>query len=179
MAESILNWIGEYALVLEVFSLVLATAVAHYVARRLLDHLVKQSRLTSNRYDDALFAAVKGPLGFLVWVLGVTWTAQIIGSQTGAAIFAHVERVQDVGVIWVLAWFAVRFIREMELAVIQDVEQKNRLDAMTARAIAKILRVSVLVTGALLAMQALGFAISGVLAFGGIEIGRASCRERV
>ena len=168
MAENILNWIAEYALVLEVFCLVLATAVAHYVARRVLGHLVKQSRNTSNRYDDALFAAAATPLSLLVWVVGVTWAAEIIGNQAGAAIFAHVARVRDVGVIWVLAWFAVRFVHQVELAVIEGADRKGRVDAMTARAIAKILRVSVLVTGGLLALQALGFAISGVLAFGGI-----------
>ena len=179
MFDDIFNLIGQYALPAEVFSVVLATAVAHYLASRVLRHLQRQSKNTRNRYDDALFAAVRKPLGWLVWVLGVTWAAQLIGDETGAAIFAYAGRVRDVGLIWMLVWFAIRFIGEVEVQVIDDHlggqgadgladGPKRQQDVMTAKAIAKILRVSVLVTGVLLVMQALGFTIAGVLAFGGI-----------
>src|SRR6056297_262517 len=42
------------------------------------------------------------------------------------------------------------------------------LDATTASALGKLLRLSVLITTALVVLQTLGFSISGVLAFGGI-----------
>lgn len=187
MIDDALSLISQYTLAAEVFCVVLATALVRYLAARALNHLARQAAKTRNRYDDALFAAVRRPLGWLVWVLGVTWAAQIIGDETGAAIFAYAERVRDVGLIWMLTWFAVRFIGEVEEQVInsqpggkaaaspaagqrlQDsASAKRQQDVMTAKAIAKILRVSVLVTGVLLAMQALGFTISGVLAFGGI-----------
>ena len=187
MIDDVLSLIGEHSLAAEVFGVVLATAVVRYLVARVLNKLALQSAKTRNRYDDALFAAVRKPLGWLVWVLGVTWAAQIIGDETGAAVFAYAERVRDVGLIWMLAWFAIRFIGEVEEQVIglprgakvaggrdagqplQDTaEAKHQQEVMTAKAIAKILRVSVLITGVLLAMQALGFTISGVLAFGGI-----------
>lgn len=187
MIDDALSLISQHTLAAEVFCVVLATALVRYLAARALSHLARQAGKTRNRYDDALFAAVRRPLGWLVWVLGVTWAAQLIGDETGAAIFAYAERVRDVGLIWMLTWFAVRFIGEVEKQVInsqpggkaaaspvagqrlQDgAAAKRQQDVMTAKAIAKILRVSVLVTGVLLAMQALGFTISGVLAFGGI-----------
>ena len=187
MIDDFLSLIGEHSLAAEVFGVVLATAVVRYLVARVLNKLALQSAKTRNRYDDALFAAVRKPLGWLVWVLGVTWAAQIIGDETGATVFAYAERVRDVGLIWMLAWFAIRFIGEVEEQVIgppragkvaggrdagqplQDTEEaKRQQEVMTAKAIAKILRVSVLITGVLLAMQALGFTISGVLAFGGI-----------
>lgn len=187
MMDEFFSLISEHSLAAEVFGLVLATAVVRYLVARVLSKLARQSARTANRYDDALFAAVRRPLGWLVWVLGVTWAAQIIGDETGAEVFAYAERVRDVGLIWMLAWFAIRFIGEVEEQVIGghrggkaarsrdagqplqgDAEAKRQQDVMTAKAIAKILRVSVLITGVLLAMQALGFTISGVLAFGGI-----------
>ena len=187
MIDDFLSLVGEHTLAAEVFGVVLATAVVRYLVARVLNKLARQSAKTRNRYDDALFAAVRKPLGWLVWVLGVTWAAQIIGDETGAAVFAYAERVRDVGLIWMLAWFAIRFIGEVEKQVIgdhrsgkaadgadagqpqqSDAAAKRQQDVMTAKAIAKILRVSVLITGVLLVMQALGFTISGVLAFGGI-----------
>ena len=187
MIDDFLSLVGEHTLAAEVFGVVLATAVVRYLVARVLNKLARQSAKTRNRYDDALFAAVRKPLGWLVWILGVTWAAQIIGDETGAAVFAYAERVRDVGLIWMLAWFAIRFIGEVEKQVIgdhrsgkaadgadagqpqqSDAAAKRQQDVMTAKAIAKILRVSVLITGVLLVMQALGFTISGVLAFGGI-----------
>ena len=188
MIDEILSLIGKHTLAAEVFGVVFATAVVRYLVARAVDNLARQSAKTHNRYDDALFAAVRKPLGWLVWVLGVTWAAQIIGDETGAAVFAYAARVRDVGLIWMLAWFAIRFIGEVEEQVIgnhlggqaadrdhlvagqpqQGAAAKRQQDVMTAKAIAKILRVSVLITGVLLVMQALGFTISGVLAFGGI-----------
>ena len=44
----------------------------------------------------------------------------------------------------------------------------RQVDRTTAAAISKLLRASALITGVLLVMQALGFSIAGVLAFGGI-----------
>ena len=187
MIDDFLSLVGEHTLAAEVFGVVLATAVVRYLVARVLNKLARQSAKTRNRYDDALFAAVRKPLGWLVWILGVTWAAQIIGDETGAAVFAYAERVRDVGLIWMLAWFAIRFIGEVEKQVIGDhrsvkaadgadagqpqqsgAAAKRQQDVMTAKAIAKILRVSVLITGVLMVMQALGFTISGVLAFGGI-----------
>jgi len=44
----------------------------------------------------------------------------------------------------------------------------EEFDQTTADAIAKLLRISVILTSALVAMQTLGYSVSGVLAFGGI-----------
>ncbi len=167
-ADEVMRLMGEYALVVRVVATVLATAVVHFLTKRLLVHLTHQAEKTRNRYDDALFLAAERPLAWLIWVLGVTWGAQLLGGGIGAAIFSYTGRARDVGVIWVTAWFAVRFIRLMEDQVLDDDDSDRRMDLMTAKAIAKILRVLVLAIGGLLALHALGFTISGVLAFGGI-----------
>ena len=68
-----------------------------------------------------------------------------------------------------VAWFAVRFIRIAETNFIADRQAKGEeFDRATLDAIVKLLRLSVLITAFLVALQTLGFSISGVLAFGGI-----------
>ena len=42
------------------------------------------------------------------------------------------------------------------------------IDETTVDAVAKLLRISVIITGVLVALQSLGYSISGVLAFGGV-----------
>jgi MscS family membrane protein len=57
----------------------------------------------------------------------------------------------------------------MEKNVVLNAERKGaEIDRTTVDAIGKLLRLSVLITTVLVAMQTLGFSISGVLAFGGV-----------
>ncbi|MDX1473133.1 MAG: mechanosensitive ion channel family protein, partial [Reinekea sp.] len=55
-----------------------------------------------------------------------------------------------------------------EVVVQQDGVLENPMDATTASALGKLLRLSVIITTALVILQTLGFSVSGVLAFGGI-----------
>ena len=104
-----------------------------------------------------------------VWVVGVSWAAEIVGGNAQAEIFRYVGRARDVAVIWLLVWFALRFIRFVEAHLVDAVyDRKRSVDLTTATAISKLLRAAVFITGVLLVMQALGFSIAGVLAFGGI-----------
>ena len=63
----------------------------------------------------------------------------------------------------------MRFIRIAERNFIADKQAKGEtFDRATLDAVVKLLRLSVLITAFLVALQTLGFSISGVLAFGGI-----------
>ena len=89
--------------------------------------------------------------------------------QAPSSLFEAVGPVRDVGVVWAMAWFLVRFVRRAEGNLLQHDDLGGKaLDRATLDAIAKLLRVSVLITAALVALQTLGFSISGVLAFGGV-----------
>ena len=63
----------------------------------------------------------------------------------------------------------MRFIKEAEHNLVEYNEKLGKeVDRTTVDAIAKLLRLSVLITAVLVALQTLGFSVSGVLAFGGI-----------
>ena len=169
MLQDMVRLVTEHTWTAQVFLVVLATAVARYGAKIALDRFAKQTEKTRNLYDDALVEALRKPLGMGVWVIGISWAAAIVGGNAQAEVFQYVGRARDVAVIWLLVWFALRFIRFVE-AHLEDLGYgKNRqVDRTTAAAISKLLRATVLITGVLLVMQALGFSIAGVLAFGGI-----------
>jgi MscS family membrane protein len=79
--------------------------------------------------------------------------------------------VRYVSVIFAIAWFCVRLVREMETRVIRrnaESEREDKLDRATIEAIGKLLRLVVIVTATIVILQTLGFSLSGVLAFGGI-----------
>ncbi len=153
----------------QIFIIVFLVLLFNYFQRRILKKLHKKFEGTKNPWDDAVVGALRRPLTFLVWILGVAFAAQIVGQRTNAEIFQIVGPAREVGVVVVISWFLIRFIKRIE----QDIVKRKRAagaaaDITTVDAIAKLLRISVMITAGLVALQTLGFSISGVLAFGGV-----------
>ena len=164
-----LKTVGLDSWVLQVFVVVFATAVLAFGARRVASRLHTAFTRTRSVWDDAFVEALGPPLRAFIWITGVAFAIEIIQNEAGAAIFEAVDPIRDVGLIATFAWFAVRFIRIAERNFIDDKQAKGEdFDRATLDAIVKLLRLSVLITAFLVALQTLGFSISGVLAFGGI-----------
>ena len=154
--------------IVEAFMIVFATATIRLLAKFFLDRLARQLEKTQNLYDDALLDALRRPLAVGIWVVGISFAAEVVGGEAQAEIFTQVGTFRDVIVVWLLIWFALRFIRFIEEHIVTEGYRAEAVDTTTVKAIAKLLRASVIITGILLVLQAFGFSISGVLAFGGI-----------
>ena len=168
-ADYLATYFGRETWIIQVFIVVFLTALLNWLQKRVLVRLAVKLRATRTYWDDALLDAARRPFSFFIWILGLTFAADIVKSETEAAIFGAVGPLRDVGVIFVLAWFLVRFIQRAEANIISKKQAAGAdYDQTTLDAVAKLLRVSVIITAALVGMQTLGYSISGVLAFGGI-----------
>lgn len=168
-ADYLAAYFGRETWIIQVFIVVFLTALLNWLQKRVLARLAVKLRATRTYWDDALLDAARRPFSFFIWILGLTFAADIVKSETEAAIFGAVGPLRDVGVIFVLAWFLVRFIKRAEANIISKKQTAGAdYDQTTLDAVAKLLRVSVIITAALVGMQTLGYSISGVLAFGGI-----------
>ncbi len=157
------GWIGQ------VFAVVLATLFLNFVQKRVLRRILRRLEQTRNLWDDAVLDALRRPLSALIWIVGIAFAADIVRQETGAAIFSAVPPLRDVGVIAAIAWFLIRLVRRAEENILERLAaQGEKIDRTTADAIARLLRVAILITAVLVVLQTLGFSISGVLAFGGI-----------
>ena len=106
----------------------------------------------------------------LIWLIGITLAADIVKHETDAVIFKIVGTIREVGVIAIITWFLVRFIQRAEMHFVRlRQEAGTPVDRTTANAIAKLLRISIMITAFLVILQSLGYSISGVLAFGGVS----------
>lgn len=156
-------------LVTQVFIVVFGTLLIDFMQKRALRRMEARIEESHILWDDALFFALRRPLSVLIWLLGLSFAADIVGSKTDAAIFELVTPLRDLGVIVTFAWFLFRLIQAMEKNIFIKAERKGtEIDRTTIDAIGKLLRLSVLITTLLVAMQTLGFSISGVLAMGGV-----------
>jgi len=154
------SWVGE------VFLVALATGVVHLIAKLVLDRLQRRLSRTENLFDDTVLEAARRPLGWGIWIVGISWAAQIAGAGSESELFDYVEPVRETAVTWVLVWFSIRFVRGVEAQLTE--QDKYSFDRTTVIAVSKLIRASLIITGVLMVLQGLGFSISGVLAFGGI-----------
>lgn len=163
------KFLGTETWVVQVFLVVLATVVINFVLRRTLSRLHARADKTRTFWDNALFGAAQMPATVLAWIVGLSFAVAIIQREEPVAIFEAVPSLRDVGVITTLAWFLVGFIQRAETNLLaKHVAEGRTVDRTTYDVVGKLLRASVIITAALVALQTLGFSISGVLAFGGI-----------
>lgn len=170
MSDFNFQGIGKESLwIMQIFVVVLVTLVVDFFQRIVLKKLEKKFKKTKTYWDDALVLSAIKPLSLIIWVVGLYIAASIAGHQADSAVFKYINPLRDVLVIVAITWFLVRFIRNVENGIIEENKGKeDAVDITTVDAIAKLLRLSVLITAALVALQTLGFSISGVLAFGGV-----------
>lgn len=161
--------LGQEAWIGQVFIVVFITAILNWLQKRIVNRIAARLQHTSTYWDDAVFKAGGKPLTLLIWIIGISFAVDIVKIETGAAIFGAVGPLRHLGVIICISWFLIRFIGRVEKNILEKKKiAAEAFDETTADAIAKLLRVSVFITAALVAMQTLGYSISGVLAFGGI-----------
>ena len=60
-----------------------ATIVAHFIARRALQHTGKVAARTDNIWDDSLIEAARRPLPVLIWLAGISFALHLVHRQTG------------------------------------------------------------------------------------------------
>lgn len=169
------NTDDEYHLAAQIFVIIFFTMTVNFFLKRFLNRLAIQLEKTKTLWDDALLGAAYRPLRLFVWVMGLSVAAILLQrlsgenpSSTEAAFFALVTPIRQVAVIVLSAWFLNGFIWRAEKNVIDPNRLAKPMDDTTASAVAKLLRMSVIITAALVVLQTLGYSVSGVLAFGGI-----------
>ncbi|WP_293265907.1 mechanosensitive ion channel family protein [Neptunomonas sp.] len=158
----------ENGWILSVFVIVLVTLIAVFVMRKVFVRMATQLEKTKNVWDDILLSSARRPAIMMIWVLGGSWAFDVIDAKTGTVLLDVIEPIRKVAVIVLLGWFLIRFLRSAEKALIDPAGIDTTLDATTVSAMGKLLRLSLIITIALVVLQSFGYSISGVLAFGGI-----------
>tara|TARA_B100000959_G_C14912115_1_gene595608 strand:+ start:261 stop:1160 length:900 start_codon:yes stop_codon:yes gene_type:complete len=107
--------------------------------------------------------------------MGLLWAVAISNSYVATDLFAedNLDLVRQLTFIILIMLFVVRFIglaesRWSEKLARDPTSEQTRLDPTTLAALAKLLRLSVVISAALLALPTVGIEITALLAFGGV-----------
>jgi len=167
---ALINYIQTDAWIIQVFAVIFMALLIDLIQKRITSKLYEKLKNTDNFWHDALLDSIRVPASVLIWLIGLTFAGEILRTESDAVIFAAIEPIREVGIVFIIAWALVRFIKHAEQNLIRKNELHGKpIDRTTTDAIAKLLRISVVITSILVILQTLGYSISGVLAFGGIS----------
>jgi MscS family membrane protein len=153
----------------QVFTVVVAVVAINIVIYYSFRRIERITEKTSTVWDDAFIRALRKPLTAVLWVVGVAFAAEIVHKHTGAPIFDFVVPTRNAVVIFSLAWFLLRFIRNATRNIVVTREAAGEtVDYTTVDALSKLGRFSIIIVATLVMLQTLGFSIAGLLTFGGI-----------
>jgi len=156
------QFVGENVWIAKIFAIVFLTLLFDTIQKVVLRRLQKRLLRTKTIWDDALVYSLRAPASVIVWIVGLSLIGAVLN-------FGMTETFRSLGIIIVVAWALIRFVRQIEERVIGRGEiSEEKIDRTTAYAIAQLVRVSVLITAGLVGLETLGINISAILAFGGI-----------
>ena len=166
----LVNLVGEqFIWIIELFLIVLAALSLGYILNKIIDQLELRTAKTQTVWDDALIEACRKPAVWLVWILGINFAVAVTAEKMSSPVLGTlIDPVNRLALIFLGALFLNNFIKRAEDNLISPEFISDPVDPTTVSAVAKLLRASVIITALLIAMQLMGYSVSGLLAFGGI-----------
>lgn len=160
----------EYLWIFQIFIIVLMTLIVHAIVNSVFKKLSAKAHATHNVWDETIIDAMHLPLGTLIWLLGISLASQVAGAQThGVGLFSSVPMLRKLGIIIIITWFCLRFVKKLESNLIARAEKQHKeVDKTLIHALSQLVTISIIITAVLVGMQLFGLPISGLLAFGGI-----------
>ena len=161
---------GDGLWITEAFLIIFIALLFDFFQKKVLKKLHVKLERTKTPWDEALLDSLVKPISAFIWLWGITLAANVIGDANNISLYDNlVHVVRQVGIILIITWFVLRLIGRIEKNIIKiGCAKEASYDVTTVHAVAKLVRVSVFITGALVMLQELGVSVSGVLAFGGI-----------
>ena len=146
---------------------VILTAAVRCLIGLLFGRWLTRAENKKDIWDGSLLVASQRPLFMFIWVAGLSWSAEVIWEGSRNLLFQRFLSLRDLLVIMLFCWMFIAFVQSLEQRYMQ-VEHKKKLDLTSVVALGRLMRVAVIITGVLFAMQVLGYSLSGILAFGGV-----------
>ncbi|MFW5815749.1 MAG: mechanosensitive ion channel family protein [Wenzhouxiangella sp.] len=163
--------IGIPAWALQAFLIILAALLLEFFYRGFIHRLEKFAQKTRRHWDDGVVYAGKRPVSLLIWWPGLVMAARVMTPHTDLLYFSSdfLNALQQLGLVLAATWFFFRLATGFENAYIDERQKRNvQFDITTVSVLGRIVRIAVVLTGALTILSILEIPISGFLAAGGV-----------
>lgn len=169
--EVVTETVGVPIWILQAFLVILAALLLEFVYRIFHRRLARLAERSNHLWDDAIVYAGKRPVSLLIWWQGVVMAARVMAPHTEVIAFgaAFLGLLQQLGVVVAATWFVFRLATGLEQAFVNERRRKEEhVDITAVSVIGRIIRIAIVLTGAMTIMSILDIPISGFLAAGGV-----------
>lgn len=163
--------VGMPGWVLQAFLIILGALLAEFLYRQFIKRLEGFAQKTRQHWDNAVVYAGKRPVSLLIWWQGIVMAARVMAPHTEFVYFSSefLGGLQQLGLIVAATWFLFRLTSGFERAYVEGRRKRNEaFDITTVSVLGRIVRIAVVLTGALTILSILEIPISGFLAAGGV-----------
>jgi len=164
-----LQWVWQ------VFVVVVLTLLLNLIATIVMRRLEARFSKTESFWDDALVAAARTPVNVMILVVGLSWAAGIGNRYVEMELFTdhNLYLFRRLTIIFLTMFCLVRFISIAEKRIIHNFNKAreqfgDNVDLTTLTAIAKLLRLAVIISAIMVVLPTMGIEITALLAFGGV-----------
>jgi len=149
--------------------ILLATIVSVIISRVVLKILGEKAAQTAHWWDDAFVLGLKVPIQAFLWVFGISYILELSFLGAGSIWANDISMARGVFSVVIISWGLLKSTRYAELNYRSRKRKvKGAMDATTASAISKVLRIIIFIIAALFVIQSFGVSLAGVLAAGGV-----------
>lgn len=154
----------------EILILILFALILSFLSSKVLNIVEKRSKTTETSWDDVLVSSLRWPLQILIYTFFTIMILEISNSELKSEIIKGLVKVKPVVFVVTLFLFLMSMISGMEdIWVKKHNTKKTKIDLSVIDIVAKVSRIVVIVILALIGLDAVGFNISGFVAFGSVS----------
>lgn len=167
MFEQLRDFTFEHWIIV-LFCIVLIVLLTNLIIRRVFKFLMKKAEKTKNLWDDAVISAIRVPLEWAVWLFGLNFAAVFTDNVNNLDWSGTLVQISKTAVVVIIAWILIRVVTRAEENLTSGEYLNKPMDLTTAKAVRKLIQLSIMITAFLVILQSYGVSVSGVLAFGGV-----------
>ncbi len=160
---------GGYGWAVRSFIIFAITLSLNFFELVFFKRLLPKYKRSGKVWDTILIKAIHKPLIILIWFVGVVLIIEEISVFFNIDfILGFIKELRHLGIIAIIVWLLIRFIREIESEFIHS-KSKEHLDKTMIKGMGLLLRFTVLILAALILLPLVfKVPLSGVIALGGL-----------
>ena len=164
------EWLLEHAWIAEIAIVLFVLWSLNFLLKRALFRAKQKARLNENDWRTHLDYAASMPARALLWVFLIAFIIDLVARQFRLEnSFAWVISLRNVGIVFILAWFSLRWKKVFyNAAAAQRVKGKPSFDPVSMEIVGKFFTLGVLFVSILVILQIFGLDIIPLITFGGI-----------
>ena len=159
---------GQYEVYIEFFTIFLLASCIHVAAGWIFKGAIAQANKTKGIWLGVVVHSMAKPIYLLIWAIAMSFFIQLL-DRTDSQLLSMIstQGIRTIAFASVIAWFALRFVKESEARLTSASYSKHsKLDKTTAQAVSKLLNALVIIGTVLIVLPSFGVNIAHFVTFG-------------